>query len=155
MIQSKPIMVLGIGNFLMGDEGIGVHAIEALSKEQFPEYVQLMDGGTGGFHLLGFFHENDPLIIIDATIDDEPVGTVRVIEPRFANDFPRTLSAHDIGLRDLIETAVLSAPLPKIYLIVISIHEIRSMVMDLSPQIEATLPVIVSKVQEITAKHSR
>ncbi len=149
MNTTKSTLILGIGNYLMGDEGIGVHAIEALSKEQFPENVRLVDGGTGGFHLLSFFHEYDPLIIIDATMDDQPVGTVRVIQPRFASDFPRTLSAHDIGLRDLIETAILTAPLPKIYLIVVSIHEIRSMVTDLSFEIEQTIPKIVQIVKEI------
>lgn len=149
MNTTKPTLILGIGNYLMGDEGIGVHAIEELSKEQFPENVRLVDGGTGGFHLLSFFHEYDPLIIIDATMDDQPVGTVRVIQPRFASDFPRTLSAHDIGLRDLIETAILTAPLPKIYLIVVSIHEIRSMVTDLSFEIEQTIPKIVQIVKEI------
>lgn len=149
MNTTKPTLILGIGNYLMGDEGIGVHAIEALSKEQFPENVRLVDGGTGGFHLLSFFHEYDPLILIDATMDDQPVGTIRLIEPHFASDFPRTLSAHDIGLRDLIETAILTAPLPKIYLIVVSIHEIRSMVTDLSFEIEQTIPKIVQIVKEI------
>ncbi|MDP1677196.1 MAG: hydrogenase maturation protease [Bacteroidota bacterium] len=149
MNTPKQTLILGIGNYLMGDEGVGVHAIEALLKEQFPEHVRLVDGGTGGFHLLSFFHEYDPLILIDATMDDHPIGTVRLIQPRFASDFPRTLSAHDIGLRDLIETAILSAPLPKIYLIVISIHEIRSMVTDLSLEIEQTIPKIVQIVKEI------
>lgn len=148
----KSTLILGIGNYLMGDEGIGVHAIEALTKEKFPENVRIVDGGTGGFHLLSFFHEYDPLIIIDATMDDQPAGTVRFIEPRFASDFPRTLSAHDIGLRDLIETAVLSAPMPKIYLIIISIHEIRSMVTDLSPEIARTIPGIIRIVREILGK---
>ncbi len=152
MSEKKETLVLGIGNYLMGDEGVGVHAIEALLKEKIPENVHLIDGGTGGFHLLSFFHDYDPLILIDATMDEEPVGTVRLIEPRFASDFPRTLSAHDIGLRDLIETAILSAPLPKIYLIVISIREIRSMVMDLSPEIAQTIPAIVQMVKKIVEK---
>ncbi len=152
MSEKKETLVLGIGNYLMGDEGVGVHAIEVLLKENFPENVHLIDGGTGGFHLLSFFHDYDPLILIDATMDEEPVGTVRLIEPRFASDFPRTLSAHDIGLRDLIETAILSAPLPKIYLIVISIREIRSMVMDLSPEIAQTIPAIVQMVKKIVEK---
>jgi hydrogenase maturation protease len=152
MSDKKETLVLGIGNYLMGDEGVGVHAIEALLKEKFPENVHLVDGGTGGFHLLSFFHDYDPLILIDATMDEEPVGTIRLIEPRFASDFPRTLSAHDIGLRDLIETAILSAPLPKIYLIVISIREIRSMVTDLSPDIAQTIPAIVQMVKKIVEK---
>ncbi len=145
----KSTLILGIGNYLMGDEGVGVHAINELSKDDYPEDVRLVDGGTGGFHLLSFFHDYDPLIIIDATMDDQPVGSVRLLEPRFASDFPRTLSAHDIGLRDLIETAILSAPLPKIFLITVSIHEIRSMVIDLSPEIARSLPAVIRTVKEI------
>ncbi len=145
-------LILGIGNFLMGDEGVGIHAINELVKEKYPENVRLVDGGTGGFHLLSFFHDYDPLIIIDAAMDGQPVGSVRLIQPRFASDFPRTLSAHDIGLRDLIETAILSAPLPKIFLITISIQEIRSMAVDLSPDVARSLPVIVDMVREILAK---
>ena len=149
MSTNKQTLIPGIGNLLMGDEGVGVHAIVRLEKEKLPATVQCVDGGTGGFHLLSYFHEYDPIILIDATIDEKAVGTLSVIQPQFATDFPRTLSAHDIGLRDLIETAILSAPLPKIFLITISIYEMRSMVMDLSPEVEASLPTIVEAVWKI------
>ena len=49
---SPRLLVLGIGNLLMGDEGVGVHAIRALEKERLPAGVEMLDGGTGGFHLL-------------------------------------------------------------------------------------------------------
>jgi hydrogenase maturation protease len=133
----------------MGDEGLGVHAIAELAKEQIPPSVRLLDGGTGGFHLLSFFDEHDPIIIIDATMDGKPPGTVTSTEPRFASDFPRTLTAHDIGLRDLIESAALTQELPKLYLIAVSIKEIRSMVMELSPEVANALPKVVETVVRI------
>ncbi len=149
MTNSKSTLILGLGNLLMGDEGVGVHAIALLQKEKFPVHVECIDGGTGGFHLLSYFHEYDPIILIDATMDDRLAGSVNIIQPKFATDFPRTLSAHDIGLRDLIETAVLSAPLPKIYLITISVSEVRSMVMELSPAIQQSLANVVNAVSSI------
>jgi len=133
----------------MGDEGVGVHSIAGLAAAGLPPNVRLLDGGTGGFHLLSLFEEHDPIIIIDATMNGKEPGTVTLTEPHFATDFPKTLTAHDIGLRDLIESAALTHGLPKLYLVAISIQEIRSMVTDLSPEVEQALPKVVETVQSI------
>ncbi|MCR4376213.1 MAG: hydrogenase maturation protease, partial [Acidobacteria bacterium] len=99
-------LVLGIGNLLMGDEGVGVRVVEALERARWrPDGVTLVDGGTGGFHLLEYLQEFTPIVMIDATLDGQPAGTVSVLRPKYASDFPRALTAHDIGLRDLVETA--------------------------------------------------
>jgi len=142
----KKTLILGVGNLLMGDEGVGVHAIKQLEVEKYSENVELLDGGTGGFHLLSLFEEHDPIILIDATMDGKPVGTVTLIQPKFASDFPRTLSAHDIGLRDLLESAQLIGSLPKLYLITISIDSIQSMSMELSEGVRRSIPKVVSAV---------
>jgi hydrogenase maturation protease len=133
----------------MGDEGVGIHAITQLDPRPCPPNARLLDGGTGGFHLLSLFEEYDPIIIIDATMDGKTAGTVTTTEPKFATDFPRTLSAHDIGLRDLIESAALTRQLPRLYLIAVSIKEIRSMVTDLSPEVARALPKVVEAVDRI------
>jgi len=135
-------LVLGIGNVLMGDEGVGVHAVEYLRRETWPSGVSIVDGGTGGFHLLEYLRDFDPIVMIDATTDGQPPGTVSVIRPRYASDFPRALTAHDIGLRDLIEAAQLGGPLPSIELITVSIAEIRPMTLSLSPEVAAALPTV-------------
>jgi hydrogenase maturation protease len=143
------LLVLGVGNVLMGDEGVGVHAVTRLSGESFPPGVEILDGGTGGFHLLSLFQEYDPIVIIDATMDGKPPGTVSVTRPRFAVDFPRTLSAHDIGLRDLLESASLLGPLPRLYLVTIAIDAIQSMQLELSEPVTDALRDVVSEVQKI------
>lgn len=148
-MTGQKILVLGIGNYLLGDEGVGVHAVRCLEKEVWPPHVQLVDGGTGGFHLLSFFSDYDILVMIDAAMDERPPGTVHLLEPRFASDFPRALSAHDIGLRDLIESAMLLGPFPKIYLITVSIAQPQSMKTDLSPAIAASLPRVVQTVKSL------
>lgn len=154
MNEGQSILVLGIGNFLMGDEGVGVHAIRHIENASLQANVCLLDGGTGGFHLLSLFHEYDPIILIDATMDDKPPGTVSIIHPRFASDFPRTLSAHDIGLRDLLESAQLLGPLPELHLITISISEIQSMCMTLSPPVEACLSEVAAAIKQLIAQVS-
>lgn len=142
-------LILGIGNLLMGDEGVGVHAIRLLQAESFPPSVEVLDGGTGGFHLLSLFQHDKRIILIDATMDGSPPGTIRIIRPRFASDFPRTLSAHDIGLRDMVESASLLGALPSIDLITVAIAEIQPMTMELSPTIQQTLPKIVESVRKL------
>ena len=142
-------LILGIGNLLMGDEGVGVHAIRLLQTESSPPSVDKLDGGTGGFQLLSLFQDYKRIILIDATMDGSPPGTIRIIRPRFASDFPRTLSAHDIGLRDMIESASLLGALPSIDLITVAIPEIQPMTLELSPIIQQTLPKIVESVHKL------
>lgn len=149
MTSAKETLVLGIGNVLMGDEGIGVSAVRQLSVESFPTCVHFLDGGTGGFHLLSLFDEYDPIIIIDATMDDCRAGTVRLLKPKFASDFPRSLSAHDIGLRDLLEAATLLDTLPRLFLITVSIERLHDLSTSISPEVEASLPAIRSTIRDI------
>jgi len=149
MNNSKPALVLGVGNLLMGDEGVGVHAARLLASKPLPSTVEVLDGGTGGFHLLSLFEEYDPIILIDATQDGDPPGTVKLVKPKFASDFPRTLSAHDIGLRDLLETAQLLGPLPTLYLITVSIGELQEMSVELSPSVSGAVEEVLRIVHGI------
>jgi hydrogenase maturation protease len=144
---TRPVLVLGVGNVLLRDEGVGVHAVRLLEGTELPDGVELLDGGTGGFHLLSVFDDYEHLVIIDAALDRDLPGTVRVRKPRFASDFPRVLSAHDIGLRDLIESAALLGPLPSMTLITVSVAVDQCMGTDLSPAVEAALPKVVREVR--------
>ena len=147
-------LVLGIGNLLMGDEGVGVRAIEYLQGDTWPDGVTLVDGGTGGFHLLDYLSSDSPLVMIDATMDGQPAGTVRTLRPRYASDLPRALTAHDIGLRDLVEAAQLTGALPEIDLVTVSIAEIRPMELTLSPAVQASLPRVRAAVRAALARHT-
>ncbi len=149
MRNSGRTLVLGIGNLLMGDEGIGVHAVRQIEEHSLPPGVDVLDGGTGGFHLLALFEEYPRIIMIDATMDGKPAGTLTTLMPRFSSEFPRTLSAHDIGLRDLVETAELLGHSPVIHLITISIDQIQSMVDRPSPEVLASLPAVREVVLRI------
>lgn len=147
----KKILVLGIGNILMGDEGVGVNTIKVLERTSLPENVDLLDGGTGGFHLMAYFQEYENVIMIDATMDKRPPGTVSVIEPKFASDFPKSLSAHDIGLKDMIESITILGKIPKIYLITVTIEIIQSMQMELSAKVKDAIPIVIEKMNELIA----
>ena len=144
------ILVMGIGNILMGDEGIGIHAINEFKKlNNIPDVVTILDGGTGGFHLLSYLQEYPKIVMVDAALNNDPEGTVKVIKPKFASDFPKGLSAHDIGLKDLIEAIALLDKLPEIYLIIVSIKVFKSMTMELSPAISQTIPQVLGEINSV------
>ena len=108
------ILVLGIGNVLLTDEGIGVRALNELERRYtFPENVELLDGGTAGIELLRHIRNRDYLIIIDAMKFNQEPGTVTRVE---GNDVPaafRTrISPHQLGLSDLLAAAMLTDELP-------------------------------------------
>ena len=144
------ILVLGIGNLLMNDEGVGIHVVSRLEKEGITG-ADLMDGGTGGFHLLSFIQSYKTIIIIDASLDLHPPGHVRVLHPRYARDFPKQLSAHEIGLKDLIDAAILLGNMPVLHLVAISVKEFQDMGMDLSTEVEAAIPEAMRCVRELVA----
>ncbi len=136
------VLILGVGNVLMGDEGIGVHAARALETQPWPESVQVLDGGTGGFHLMEHLEQADQVILIDATLDHRSAGTVRRLRPRFVREFPKALSSHDIGLRDLLEGLTILDRLPEIFLFAVSIDSVQSQTIDLSPTLQNGLSAL-------------
>ena len=145
------ILIMGVGNVLMGDEGVGVHAVRTLEARAWPDGVALVDGGTGGFHLLSHLGGCDVLVLIDATLDGRPPGTVAVLEPRYASDFPRALSAHDIGLKDLVDSAAILGTLPRVLLVTVSVAELQPMQMTLSADVESSLPLVIAAVEDLVA----
>ena len=140
-------LILGVGNLLLKDEGVGIHVIRALEKENLPSGIDLMDGGTGGLHLLSWLEEYDRVIMIDATLDPNPPGTVRLIRPHYVSDFPPLMSAHEIGLRDMIEAMTISGKVPEIFLIVVSVADIHEVGMELSVKVVAAIPKVIEMVK--------
>ena len=134
MKVEKETLVLGVGNLLLKDEGVGIHVIKALENEKLPAHVHLMDGGTGGLHLLSWLQGYDRIIMID---------------------FPPLMSAHEIGLKDMIDAMILTDDLPETHLIVISALNINEVGMDLTPEVKAAVPKVIRMIQEIISIHNR
>lgn len=150
MATQNSILILGIGNILLRDEGAGIHVVTSLEREGFTE-ADLMDGGTGGFHLLGFIQSYKTVIIIDASLDEYPAGNVRILHPKYAKDFPWQLSAHEIGLKDLLESAYLLGNMPQIHLVAISIKDFQDMGMELTDEVRKAIPVAMRSVKELVS----
>lgn len=150
--SSQKTLVLGLGNILMGDEGVGVHAVRALEKYSLPACVELLDGGTGGFTLLEPLESADRVILIDAAADGNPPGTVTRTEPRFTRDYPPTLTAHDVGVKDLLDVFYMQGGGRDITLYAISIDPRQPISMSLSPVgTQAMQSAVLMVIQELTA----
>lgn len=109
MTERCPILILGIGNILLKDEGIGVHVVQAMQKIQLPQGVEICDGGTGGADLLDIIANRNKLIVIDTVDADVEPGTIlKMGQQDLANENKESISLHEFGL---VETLFAAAQL--------------------------------------------
>jgi hydrogenase maturation protease len=148
-------LVLGLGNILMADEGVGVHVVRAIEKHTLPPGVDCLDGGTGGFVLLEAMQAAGRIIMIDAAADGNPIGTVTRTVPRFARDYPPTLTAHDIGIKDLLDLFYMLDGGREVTLYAITIDPRQPISLELSPVIEEAANVAIrSLLEELETSHA-
>ncbi len=153
MANSAPTtLVLGLGNILMSDEGVGVHVVRAIEKHPLPPGVECLDGGTGGFILLEPMQAADRIIMIDAASDGNPFGTVTRTTPRFSRDYPRTLTAHDVGIKDLLDLFYMLDGGREVTLYAITIDPHQPISLELSPVVQqAANEAIERLLQELAS----
>jgi hydrogenase maturation protease len=113
-VAAARTLVLGLGNVLLSDDGVGIHVLRALGEAETGQHVALCDGGTVGLALLSEIEESGALIAIDAMEFDAEPGTVRTF---CGPDMDRQLvgkkkTAHEVALADLIDAAQLSGRVP-------------------------------------------
>ena len=110
----KPILILGIGNILLSDEGVGIHVIEQLGKISVPEDVELVDGGTAGADIIDIIADREKVIIVDSMQTNDSPGTIRKFT---INDFDFSnsinMSLHDLGIVETILMTELLGCKPK------------------------------------------
>ena len=145
------VLVIGVGNLLMGDEGVGVHVLRALEQAPTPAGVALLDGGTGGINLLEAIERSPVVIMVDATRDGQPAGTITRLRPAQVADLPHGLSAHDFGLKDLFAAAALLGRFPQIHLFTISVETVHPMCLELSPPVATAVPAVLETVRDLAA----
>ena len=130
----------------MGDEGVGVAVVERLAERPLPAGFICLDGGTGSLSLLEPMLEAERIVLIDATSDGRPVGTLARLRPKFSKDYPRRITAHDIGLKDLLDAFYLLGKESDVTLYTISIEFPQEVGVGLSEPLRAALPRIVSEI---------
>ena len=145
---AKKTLILGLGNVIMGDEGVGVHVVRALEKHKLPGNVEFLDGGTGGFILLEPLQNADHIVLIDAAADGNAPGTVTRTTPRFSKDYPPTLTAHDIGVKDLLDAFYMQGGEREVVLYAITIDPRQPISMELSEPCAKAAEEAVGRILE-------
>ncbi len=115
-MSAKRTLILGIGNTLLSDEGIGIHVLTALQhKHPQIDNVEYIDGGTLSFSLAGWIEESDRLIVIDSAEFHQPPGTIRCLHNEEMDRFLGLpgRSVHEVSLLDLLDIARLTECLPE------------------------------------------
>jgi hydrogenase maturation protease len=142
------ILVMGLGNLLMGDDGLGSRVISELEKYYLPsEQVHLLDGGTLGLDLLPRLEGIDNLLIIDALqMGAEPGEVFRLEGDAVPRAFANKLSVHQMGLQDLLAVSELQGHLPKELVVIGAQSAEIEMVMELSPAVGASFEKVVAAV---------
>ena len=151
-LDGSPVttLVLGVGNLLMSDEGVGVHVIKKLVENfQLPEEVQVLDGGTLGMDLLYYLEGTENLILVDAVETRKDPGSLVRLE---GDDVPAFLSMkmspHQIGVPDMLAAAKLKDVFPKRLVLWGIQPELLEIGLDLSPTIAAKVDTIIQHVLE-------
>ncbi|HRJ54575.1 MAG TPA: HyaD/HybD family hydrogenase maturation endopeptidase [Candidatus Thiothrix moscowensis] len=156
-MSQKKVLILGIGNLLWADEGFGVRAMEYLHTHyQFPDHVQLLDGGTQGIYLVQYVEEADILVVFDAIDYGLAPGTLKRIEdgevPRFMG--AKKMSLHQTGFQEVLAMAQLLDRYPE-HLLLIGVQpvELEDFGGSLRPEVKAQIEPAAQLALTYLAEH--
>lgn len=147
--KRAPLLVLGVGNVLLQDEGVGVHVIKKLKDENLPSGVEIIEAGTAGMELFYLIEQASYLIIIDCIDAHAEPGTIFAFAPEelaSCLSYLRT-SLHDVGLLEVLESARLLDRLPPTRVFAVQ-PSVIAWGMELSPCLEKKLPYLVQLLRE-------
>lgn len=148
------ISVVGIGNIIMQDEGFGVRCAEYLQTiTDYPDYVQIIDGGTLGMDLMPYIADTKKLLLIDAINIDAPVGSFHSFSGEELNAyFKDKLSVHDLGVNDMLAVfKITDNPIEEVVVMGIK-PAVVSMGLELTTEVAAKIPEVAQKAKELVDK---
>jgi hydrogenase maturation protease len=142
-------LILGVGNLLMSDEGVGVHVIQRLVADyQLPEEVQVLDGGTLGMDLLYYLEWVENLLLIDAVQARKEPGTLVRLEGEDVPAFMSIkISPHQLGVPDMLAAAKLKGDCYPQRIVLWGVQpELMEIGLDLSPKVGAQVDTIIENI---------
>lgn len=143
------ILILGVGNLLLGDDGFGVHLVNALKDSVLPENVTLLEAGTVSHQLIPQLHETEYLIVIDAVEAGDTPGSLFRFSPedmKFKSE--QMASLHQISLVDVLHMAALTGTKPQTIIIGVQPKDTTSWSLELSKELAAVIPRVKELVVE-------
>jgi hydrogenase maturation protease len=143
--SSCPVLVLGMGNILLEDEGLGVHALNELTRRyQFTDQVEFIDGGTSGMALLDQISGRDHLLVLDAVQTGDPPGTlVEMSDDEVPVYFGTKVTFHQLGLSDVLANLELNDEKPRHVTVLGLVPESLELSLEMSATVKAKLDFLV------------
>ena len=141
-----PVLVLGMGNLLLEDEGLGIRALELLQQRyEIPPGVELLDGGTTGMGLLDDLSRREHVLVLDACQTGDPPGTlIRLADDQVPVYFSMRISPHQLGLSDVLATLELSGEKPADVIVLGLVPHSLEMCLELSDVVAGKLDSLVA-----------
>ena len=151
------VLVMGIGNLLLTDDGVGVHAAQTLAGESWPENVTIMEGGTFTQDIFYSFKGYSHLLVLDVVHCGGKPGTLyRLTEDALIKDDKQRLSIHDIDLLDSLRMAeMLHGSRPNLTVMGMEPADYTSWSMELSPVVQERFPAYLDEVRKEILRLSR
>jgi len=148
-LEQKKIIVCGIGNLLLQDEGVGVHVVRELKSLDLPPSVEILEAGVSLLDFLSDLQKADRLILIDAMKADGPPGSIYLLDARELTQRPANhpLSLHQVGALDILRIMALEGDPPPCLVIGIEPASL-DWGLEPSPLIKAQMPEILRAVKE-------
>jgi hydrogenase maturation protease len=152
-----PLLVLGLGNVLCGDDGLGVVAVHLLLRRYHaPDGVLVLDGGTLGLSLLPYVEDAREAILVDAIRAEGPPGTlVRLEGEDVAPALAGRLSVHQVGVSDLLEGARWRGRYPSGLVLLGLVPQTLELGRGRSPAVDAALPDLVEAIAAEAERRGR
>jgi hydrogenase maturation protease len=139
------VLILGLGNILLQDEGVGIRVLERLDAEyEWPVHSTLLDGGVMGLELLPYLESADAVLLLDAVHTGEPPGSIVRLE---GNEIPAVvalkMSMHQVGLQETLAMCQFRGTLPERLVLLGVVPARLDLGLDLSPQVAAQVTTLV------------
>lgn len=142
--KTKDTLIVGAGNILLGDEGVGVHIIRSLEKIKLPDNVELIDMGVAAFSLISYIPGRKKVIIVDAAKSGGEAGSIyRLSADEIEGEKDKFFSLHQIGIEDILDFFQPEQVPGEIVVIGVEPGEIK-WGMELSPRIKQKIPHIIT-----------
>jgi hydrogenase maturation protease len=145
----KPIRILGIGNVLMGDDGLGPYAVQILgSRYDFPDHVELVDGGTPGLDFLPYITNARSVMVLDTVSSKGEPGALKIYRDReiIGNAPPARMTPHQPGLRESLMATELTDASPEEMILIGVIPETIEQGTTLSKPVQAAVETVIDQV---------
>jgi hydrogenase maturation protease len=153
-MEEKQIIILGVGNLLFTDEGVGIRVAEALQdRYEFPENVRVVDGGTLGLNLLGVISEADHLIVVDAVRKNGKPGTLyRLAGEEIPQRIRAKNSLHQVEFLEALTCCQALDKVPETVIVGVEPEDITTMSLVLTPTVGARVDDLVeAALRELTS----